>query len=79
MSFEHFIAELQCFLRGGHTRPKPDEFHPIEVYYVYSNGKTEKVADDICEVCGHFIGKPGKPGLNKVRGEEFDAKHSDDN
>jgi hypothetical protein len=65
--WRHYLAELQCDL-FGHVRSK-EPYHPIKVYYIHPDGTREKVADDVCENCGHFIGAPGKLGLNKVRGE----------
>jgi hypothetical protein len=49
----HYIAELECDLLGGHI-PYVGEKAPT-VYNHYSDGTTEKIADTICENCGHHI------------------------
>ena len=50
--FEHFVAELQCYL-WGHVDDRTAE--PVIVKYCYQNGTEEKVADNICANCGHFL------------------------
>ena len=62
INFSHIIAELECDILG-HVHGMTS-YDPIIVMYMYANGKQEKVADEVCENCGHFIIK----GITKIRG-----------
>jgi hypothetical protein len=54
----HFFAELECAILGHDD----DRRYETKVYKKY-RGKCEKVADNCCANCGHFIVN----GLSRVR------------
>lgn len=68
--FDHFIAEIQCWLWGHIDNRTAENYKadPVIVKY-YWCGKEEKVADNICANCGHFLNDEaiadGRQKINK--------------
>jgi hypothetical protein len=54
INFHHIFAELECDL-FGHIPSGAGKFSPIKVMFCHADGTHEKVADDTCGNCGHFI------------------------
>lgn len=78
--FEHFLAELECAILGhidfrGWSWLK-ENHHPLQVNYVYPDGHIEKIADNCCANCGHFISwnKDGS-SRRRVRSQRFTPDH----
>jgi hypothetical protein len=62
INFRHIFAEVECDL-FGHIPSTSRRYAPLVVMNHYPDGTIEKIADDVCENCGHHLIR----GLSKLR------------